>query len=390
MKDETFSLPPAPKKLLYLDQFAISKLMFVLHPEHRERLLKRSDDEAAFWLALFDRLDRLVKLQLLACPDSTAHWEESLPTRFYADLRRMYEHLSADVGYEDPATIKRYQLHAAFLRWLDGTEKIVRVEDITRGGIDLWMDRIRVSAQFEPTDDDVSDLRRARDRTHAGLAKEVERWRREPRRSFKEYFEEQLAAAGPAELRAYAAWAQTLLEMTVGAVPFDPEHVLPSNSAHTITMLKRILGERGVPDQEQLTNIAKFLKSEQAQQMPWLQIAGGMLAALAVKASLHQAPNPDAGMITDLNTVATLLPYCDAILIDNHCADLLCDATEHVPLEYEARVFSTRNRGELLDWLDELEAAADPEHLALVEDLYGPDWPEPFTTMFEAREGDPG
>ena len=31
MKDETFPLPPAPKKLLYLDQFVISKLMFVLN-----------------------------------------------------------------------------------------------------------------------------------------------------------------------------------------------------------------------------------------------------------------------------------------------------------------------------------------------------------------------
>jgi len=88
MKDETFPLPPAPKKLLYLDQFVISKLMFVLHPEHRERLLNQDGNEAAFWVALFGRLDRLVKLQLLACPDSTAHWEESLPTPFYVDCAR--------------------------------------------------------------------------------------------------------------------------------------------------------------------------------------------------------------------------------------------------------------------------------------------------------------
>jgi len=142
-----------------------------------------------------------------------------------------------------------------------------------------------------------------------------------------------------------------------------------------------------VPDGEQLSNIAKFFKSEEAQQMPWLQIACGMLAALAVKASLQQAPNPDAGMITDLNTVATLLPYCDAIFIDNRCADLLRTATEHVPLEYKALVFSTRNRDELLDWLGEIEAAADPQHLALVEDVYGSNWPEPFTTMFEAGKG---
>jgi len=178
--------------------------------------------------------------------------------------------------------------------------------------------------------------------------------------------------------------------MTAGAVPFDADQMIPSNSAHTITMLKRMLTERGVRDGEQLSKIAKFFNSEEAQQMPWLQIACGMLAALAVRASLQQAPNPDAGMITDLNTVATLLPYCDAIFIDNRCADLLHAATEHVPLEYKARVFSTRNREKLLDWLDEIEAVADPEHLALVEEVYGPSWPAPYTTMFEAMEGDAG
>jgi len=37
--------------------------------------------------------------------------------------------------------------------------------------------------------------------------------------------------------------------------------------------------------------------------------------------------------------------------------------------EYKSRVFSTRYREELLDWLSEIEAAADREHLALVEDV---------------------
>jgi len=388
MKDKRFSLPSTPKKLLYLDQFVISKLMFVLHPDHRERLRKQGDEEAAFWLALFERLDRLLKLQLLACPDSTAHWEESLPSPFNTDLRRMYEHLSADVSYEHPATIKRFQLHAAFLRWLDGTEKVVTVEDIASGAINHWTDRIQVTTRIEPTDEELSELREVRERTHAGLAAEVERWRREPRRRFSEYFEGQLLAAGPHDMRVYTKWTETVVRMTTGVVQLDPEQMLPPNPARTVTILKRTLGERGVPVDQQLSKIAEFFTSEDARQVPWLQIACGMLAALAVKASLQQAPSPDAGMLTDLNTVATLLPYCDAIFIDNRCADLLREATERVPLDYEASVFSTGNREELLDWLDELESAADPEHPALVEEVYGSGWQEPYTTMLVAKEGE--
>src|SRR4051794_11737159 len=87
MTDESFALPPLEKKVLYLDQFAISNLMKVIHPDHRERVAERDADDAGFWIDLFARLDRLVKLNLLACPSSLTHWEESVASAsLYAGL----------------------------------------------------------------------------------------------------------------------------------------------------------------------------------------------------------------------------------------------------------------------------------------------------------------
>lgn len=91
MKDQRFDLPALDKKLLYLDQFAISKLMKVLHPDHRERVARRGEEEERFWHDLFGRIDRLVKLQMLVCPSSPTHWEESFPARDYEALRRILQ-----------------------------------------------------------------------------------------------------------------------------------------------------------------------------------------------------------------------------------------------------------------------------------------------------------
>jgi hypothetical protein len=45
-------------------------------------------------------------------------------------------------------------------------------------------------------------------------------------------------------------------------------------------------------------------------------------------------------------------------------------------------VFSPRDFDAYMDYLRGIEANADPAHLSLVSEVYGPDWPTPFTTIF--------
>ena len=58
-----------------------------------------------FWQTLFERLDRLVKLQLVICPHSDVHRHESLVSGHYEALKRMTEQLSYKVGFDDVETI---------------------------------------------------------------------------------------------------------------------------------------------------------------------------------------------------------------------------------------------------------------------------------------------
>lgn len=77
-KIESFPLPPIKKKIIYLDQFAISNMMKVLNPEIKSHGRNQVD---IFWFELFKKLDLLCKLQLIICPHSDIHTDESIVTK---------------------------------------------------------------------------------------------------------------------------------------------------------------------------------------------------------------------------------------------------------------------------------------------------------------------
>jgi ribosomal protein S18 acetylase RimI-like enzyme len=388
MKTKNFRLPALDKKVLYLDQFAVSNLMKVLHADSRRRLEERGQGD--FWAELFDRLDRLVKLHVLVCPSSTAHWEESLPTPVYEQLRRMYEHLSGGVDFNDPETIRRAQVHHQFLEWIGDVEaanRPITVRTITNGELNRWLDRLSVQARLGGEADFVDDLAEMRDRSHAGLSRCVERWEAGGRLGFNHYFEHELSIYGPLQWQTYWRRVFKVGAMMNGEEPFDPNVAAATSEAEIlIVSFKRDHERRGVGEDETLPKIAKFFASDAIKQTPFLRVSSALFAAMAVEASLHQAPRPDRGMMTDVTTVSTLLPYCDAMFIDNRCHRLLKAATEGAGLVYDASVFSLARRDELVAWLDELEASVSTEHLALVKQVYGDSWLEPYAAMYEPGE----
>ena len=71
--DEAEPLPPLAKRMVYLDQMVLSDIAKKLDLVWRDEK-PHADD---FWLEAFDRIDRLVKLQLIVCPNSPIHEVES-------------------------------------------------------------------------------------------------------------------------------------------------------------------------------------------------------------------------------------------------------------------------------------------------------------------------
>jgi hypothetical protein len=71
--------------------------------------------------------------------------------------------------------------------------------------------------------------------------------------------------------------------------------------------------------------------------------------------------------------------------IASYLASLKIIATES-NLLLATRFYSIDQGQDLLAYLEEIEASADPAHLDLVGQVYGPTWPEPFTALYEWRE----
>jgi len=83
-----------------------------------------------------------------------------------------------------------------------------------------------------------------------------------------------------------------------------------------------------------------------------------------------------------------LLPYCDAMLMDNEIAGYLKEEPLVSSLGFPCKVFSPRTLPHFMNYLDEIEGAATPEHLKKVEEVCGVDWPQPsrrFTPQSNRR-----
>jgi hypothetical protein len=382
---ERFDLPEIRKTIIYLDQMAISEMMKALNPAARAH--GRVD---AFWLELFERLDVLSKLQLIICPDSDTHRDESTVAPNPQALKRMYELLSHGISFNSHLQIRDQQLIERLKAWLEGDARRpleCDVERVTHGSVHAWQERFYITVGGLEPEDRVDELRAARERGHEGLQRLFERWQGEHELAFDDFRRRELFGFGESLLerhlhaldeqaRAFAAGELTL------------EHLMPSSASLLFEGIHHVMRESGIAEEELWTNTREFLADENLADVPYLNIASHLFAAIArqVAHGGRRRP-PGRGWLSDVRTVATVMPYCDALFIDNEVAGFLGDEPLRTQLDYGTRIFAPNRRDDFAAYLDDLRADASDQHLRLVEEVYGADWATPFTTVFAGELG---
>ena len=128
-----------------------------------------------------------------------------------------------------------------------------------------------------------------------------------------------------------------------------------------------------------LPKLTDFLKSGAMDEAPVSTIAAAMLASLAAKAAAGQKEVPNQGTAIDIRLVSMLLPYCDAMFVDNKTRALLMDVPKKFALPYPCRVFSVNCGNDFIKYLTEIRNEATPQHLKLIEQVYGPNPLKPQT-----------
>ena len=337
-----------------------------------------------FWKDLFEMLSVVCHIQLVACPDSREHQHESLTSPFYKALKHTYEHFSGGESFQDAETIRLRQVGRIAAAWLKNEPVLFDFdpESISSGRLHDWSDRIFITVDGVMPGM-VEDLRETRGRTHDGLKEVFEMWQRE-KKPFKEAFATEKAGYRESILRGRIEESnkqqRIVLQILRGHMP-SLDEILPSRTATQLLSLKYSF-EMKVGKERAQEKLNEFLNSPAIDDAPFSIISAAMYASLATKAAAGQKEPPNQGTATDIDIVSTLLPFCDAMFMDNKCRALLQDIPREFALPYPCKVFSPNKGAEFIRYLTEIRDSATKDHLALIEECYGPDPLKPQTNIY--------
>jgi hypothetical protein len=102
--------------------------------------------------------------------------------------------------------------------------------------------------------------------------------------------------------------------------------------------------------------VIQYLKSKGVFRVPFIKICSLLWACIRHKAAhggMKKPPNK--GMVNDIEMIASLLPYCDAMYIDKGMAELLNHGEVKKGIaEYRTKIFSKVNKNDFLKFLDDM------------------------------------
>lgn len=377
-----YKLPLLNKKIVYLDQNIISEMMKTLNPKTSAY---QKGCVPKFWKDIFEKIDELVKLQLIICPDSSFHRHESLLSPYYDALRRMYEHLSYNISFKDHDTIHRFQLICQFRHWLGQKSNPVDVCSVTRGEINGWQDHYIISLSDKGWPELIDELRNNKEVIVRELLPVFEMWQRGKNRDFNYWHKEEVRGHAELIVSLYKRQLENYVMAMTGA-SIKPGLLFPDMATTLIYQMKDILRDGNTGEVNEDAIIMEFFRSDDFAETAHVKLASMLWATVAKKAAAGQKRPPNKGFMTDVNIISTVLPYCDVMFVDDVCRSYLMEGplADEVA-KYKAKIFSNRSKDAFLDCLSEIKDSASPEHLNKVEEVYGPGWGEPFVELYIDR-----
>jgi hypothetical protein len=327
----------------------------------------------------------LRRLRLIVCPDSASHVSESRISPFNAELKKTYENLSSGITFQSFESISSLQIGEIARAWSDGREPVFRfnARDVLHQDPNEWSERYYITFQDNPfiVPNEIKALR-AYTHAHIGrLFRDV--WSKEAR-TFQYWYDlERIGyqrSLGAEVVKSRRERMESMLAYQPGVQPSLEElgKVLPSAAEALVAGLKQIMrfprdGSMRTPDE-----IARLEKSfgdaNRIAEAPFVKLQSLMYAAIAMRAGAGQKEPPNEGMTTDIETIAFLLPYCDAMLMDNDCRALLRNIPTSLRPSDVERVYSSNSGTEFLNYLRSIRASVTPGHLNALREVYGEEY----------------
>ncbi len=378
-------LPSLHKSIIYLDQPIISEMMKALNPKTKANQKNRVRAE---WRMAFEKLDTVCKLQLTICPDSLYHHDESYVHQHYSALKRIYELFSHGVSFRNGRTIKDTQLRRHYSGWLSRSAFDAPIErrDALPANVDDWNDRIQITIKSDYDSDFADDIRKNRAQVHEEMRALFADWHQQRTKKFMDWYEPELRGFGLGLMEQHDGFIALKRRIQNGEIAVTSDNMWPPHAYDQVRMLLRICLDAGNTLEKACESASNYMRTADFSTLPYVRISALLLAGIARRAAAGQKRPPSQGMANDINMVATMLPYCDAMFVDKEIHGLLQEGDIRERLGYSTRVFSTSDFIGFFTYLDEIRLSATAEHLAKVREVYGAEWGKPYVEVFESDD----
>ncbi len=345
------------------------------------------EQEGDFYLEAFKKLDRLSKLQLIVCPDSQFHAEESLFSKYPNEHKRVYELLSHGVSYWDQWTILRFEIMDHLRNWIAGKptkETSFATQRFVHGKINAWQPRLLVTVNSSWLENNKANIRVAKDTAFDHMKDVYKRWESEKGKNFDYWYSEELSGWRATITDAYYSYLKKAAAVFSGSDP-NCLNILPSPLAQIFQEVFNDIS-RSFPDEsERDSKLKEFLGPESLDNVPFIRIYCSILGAVAHRLSVGnmKAEKIKSSFYTDVFISATLLPFCDVIFLEKQIAGFMKEKPLNSVLSKMPKVYSLASKTEFLSHLDEIESGATNEHLQTVKEVYGEEWGKPFCEVLK-------
>jgi hypothetical protein len=191
-------LPPLDKKVIYLDQFAISNIYKI---RSGEILKPRHVHE--FWVDFEKRIMRAQMSQAAIFPPSSIHRDETIVSPFSSELWLEHEMFGGNVSFIDVEKLNARQETEFAKAFIDGQPAPCLEFDIDtalHGSRNSWLPHLHITVNSDYSSF-ADGLRESRDRLHMAMLPLFERWQTE-KPTFEAVLKEELSAFGKARIQA--------------------------------------------------------------------------------------------------------------------------------------------------------------------------------------------
>jgi hypothetical protein len=268
-------------------------MMKALNPKARGHERAKADGT---WVEIFEKLQRLCKAEVLVCPSSAFHTEESALFPYPAALRRIDELMSFGAAFYDDSTIQRFQVIKRLDSWLEGGTPTYdfRASHVMHGRIHEWKERYVISVSFADDDRWVDELRKGREQVTDELRKVSEYWCTETGNSFVDFFRDEASSWGRNTLMIYANYVKEFVR--------GHQLVSPTPAVVMVTEAQEHLRKAGIGEDDILQKTAEYFQSEVLWDIPFIKISLMMWAAMARKFVAGRKNPLNRGMAKDVHS----------------------------------------------------------------------------------------